>query len=187
MTTVDLQFNHFLEPLLIRLRNLSQDEGLLGGMGNLSLGLATPLTLNLNSILLQKHPMLFKSENSRRKFTLIAGAIFAVGMGQSLLAVFTAPNQLSSAEATDQVPQEEVDLEAGYKIVLEREPENQTALQGLIQVQLANQKFTEAKPHIEKLIALNPENDGLRALLEEVNQQLAILEDQPSNSPASQK
>ena len=131
--------------------------------------------------------MLFKSENSRRKFTLIAGAIFAVGMGQSLLAVFTTPNQQSSAEAIDQVPQEEVDLEAGYKIVLEREPENQTALQGLIQVQLANQKLAEAKPYIETLIDLNPDDDGLTALLDEVNQQLAKPAEQTTNSPVNEK
>lgn len=116
--------------------------------------------------------MLFKSEKSRRKFTLVAGAIFAVGMGQSLISVFTSSSQ-NTAIAVDQAPQEQLDLEAGYKIVLEREPDNQTALQGLIQVQLANQKLAEAKPHIETLIALNPNHENFNALLEEVNQQLS--------------
>ena len=125
--------------------------------------------------------MFFKSENSRRKFTLVAGALFAVGMGQSLITVFTASNSQNSAEAIDAAPQEQIDLAAGYKIVLEREPNNQTALQGLVQVQLADQKFSEAKPHIEKLISLSPENEGFKALLEEIEKEIeSTAQDNPT-------
>ena len=127
--------------------------------------------------------MLFKSENSRPKFTLIAGAVFAVGMGQSLIALFTPPNTQNSAEAINQVPQEEIDLEAGYKIVLEREPENQTALEAILQIQLANQDLEAAKPNLETLVRLNPGNEGFKALLDEINQQLTAQEQPISDTP----
>jgi uncharacterized protein HemX len=62
--------------------------------------------------------------------------------------------------------------ERGYQIVLEREPENQTALEGLLNVRLEmNDKQGAIKP-LEKLIILNPEKEDYKNLLKQLEQDL---------------
>ena len=73
----------------------------------------------------------------------------------------------------------QADLEAqarGYELVLEREPDNQTALRGLIdtQVQLGNVDAVVAP--LEKLVALNPTVTEYQVLLAQTKQQTGDLE-----------
>ncbi|MGK7922399.1 MAG: tetratricopeptide repeat protein [Trichodesmium sp.] len=58
----------------------------------------------------------------------------------------------------------------GYELVLQREPDNQTALQGLLQVRLeliqsGKGKIEEVIPPLEKLSELNPGNTNYNVLL----------------------
>jgi Flp pilus assembly protein TadD len=75
----------------------------------------------------------------------------------------------------------------GYELVLQREPENQTALKGLLQarLQLLNQKEkSEVKPAdiqvviepLEKLAKLNPEKSEYSVLLAQAKQQIGDRE-----------
>ncbi|MEM9136590.1 MAG: hypothetical protein AAGB01_04480 [Cyanobacteria bacterium P01_F01_bin.42] len=119
--------------------------------------------------------MLFKSEATRRRITLVAGAVFAIGMGQSLISGFTA----SSSTAED-IPLESnqasvVDLEKGYEIVLEREPDNQTALEGLVEARLAREQWESVIPPLERLVELNPTDEAYVNLMAMVQ---ATIEDQ---------
>lgn len=68
---------------------------------------------------------------------------------------------------------------AGYESVLEREPENVTALQGLIEVRLQLNDLAGAIPPLQKLIEIYPEDQGLKALLATIEQELANQESQP--------
>ena len=99
--------------------------------------------------------MLFKSENTRRKVTLVAGLLFFIGMSQSVIASFMTSNPITenTAEAIDQVTTEQIDLEGGYQIVLEREPNNQTALQGLVNVRMAKEDWQGMIAPLDQLIA----------------------------------
>ncbi len=64
----------------------------------------------------------------------------------------------------------------GYELVLEREPDNQTALRGLIdtQIQLGNVEAVVAP--LEKLVELNPTVMEYQVLLAQTKQQLSDLE-----------
>lgn len=119
--------------------------------------------------------MLFKSENTRRKVTLVAGLLFFLGMGQSVIASFMAsnPNSQNSTQATETLVSEQLDMESGYQIVLEREPNNQTALQGLVQARMAKEDWQGMIAPLDQLIALNPQEESAIALRKMVDEQLA--------------
>jgi tetratricopeptide (TPR) repeat protein len=73
----------------------------------------------------------------------------------------------------------QVKLEAeefGYKLVLEREPENQTALRGLLQVRLQRQDIQGAIEPLEKLALLNPDLVEYQILLAQAKQQINDIE-----------
>jgi tetratricopeptide (TPR) repeat protein len=87
------------------------------------------------------------------------------------------PSQTATAAAQS-------DLQAqarGYELVLQREPDNQTALKGLLQVrlELVRQKLAQIKDVIaplEKLAKLNPDNVEYSVLLAQANEYTGNLE-----------
>jgi tetratricopeptide (TPR) repeat protein len=113
----------------------------------------------------------------------------------------TATNDKGAAPTADQKSklQDEV---RGYELVLQREPENQTALKGLLQarLQLLAQKQGEIKDVIqplEKLAKLNPDQTKYAVLLAQAKQQMgdpegaaqtlrAVLETKPGDMDALQ-
>ncbi|MGK7928050.1 MAG: tetratricopeptide repeat protein [Spirulina sp.] len=71
------------------------------------------------------------------------------------------------------VQQENLDLKAqGYELVLEREPENSTALQGLIEVRLEQGKLEEALPPLERLAQSHPQQPDYTILLAQAKEYL---------------
>lgn len=69
-----------------------------------------------------------------------------------------------SGEATKQLKLQE----SGYMEVLKREPKNETALQGLVQIRLAAQDFKGALAPLDTLIQLHPKEDSLKKLRAQV-------------------
>jgi len=59
-----------------------------------------------------------------------------------------------------------------YEVVLKREPDNRTALEGLVQLQIKLQDLPGAKANLEKLIKLDPANVDYKLVLTEVNKRL---------------
>ncbi|KOP26061.1 hypothetical protein AMR41_12435 [Hapalosiphon sp. MRB220] len=62
--------------------------------------------------------------------------------------------------------------EQGYKLVLQREPENKTALEGLVKIRLESQNLKGAVEPLEKLVKLNPDRQDYKVLLEKLQKQI---------------
>lgn len=62
--------------------------------------------------------------------------------------------------------------EKGYQLVLQREPENQVALKGLVEVRLQMKNAQGAVKPLEKLVRLNPEQREYKMQLAQVRQQV---------------
>ncbi|MGB0562533.1 MAG: tetratricopeptide repeat protein [Spirulinaceae cyanobacterium] len=80
-------------------------------------------------------------------------------------------------EATDTAPSEEqqqqlVEMEEGYLAVLEREPENFTALQGLVQARVGMGNLEEALEPLEKLNELSPDDPQVLQAIAAINSEL---------------
>ena len=78
----------------------------------------------------------------------------------------------------------------GYEIVLEREPDNLTAKQGLeealkilVATQIQAQNLEQAIPPMEKLAALVPENEQYQTVLQQMKQ---AQQTAPSSTPETQ-
>lgn len=68
-------------------------------------------------------------------------------------------------------PQEDLEAQArGYELVLQREPDNQTALRGLLDVRVQQGDVEGALVPLEKLAELNPEQTDYAVLLGQVKQ-----------------
>ena len=111
-------------------------------------------------------------------------------------------NQLASLPYSATNPQlspdKQAQLEAearGYQKVLEREPDNNTALTGLLNIRLEQQDLKAAVKPLEKLAKLNPEQTEYKILLAQAKQQVedfegavvvyrSILASSPYNIPA---
>jgi len=108
----------------------------------------------------------------RGVFRIGAGSIFLISSGYGIFKMFTTSPE-SSGGANPDTPSIEQQLqstEAGYKKVLEREPENIFALQGLVETRLQMNDFAGSIAPLEKLIELDPENENLQTLLVVVKQ-----------------
>ena len=58
-----------------------------------------------------------------------------------------------------------VEREQGFELVLEREPNNQVALEGLINTRLEMGHVEDAIPPLETLVSLNEDREDLQTLL----------------------
>jgi len=117
----------------------------------------------------------------------VIGLAFAIPMMEGVFASLFDRNQTTASYAEEQNPpsvEEQIKMQTdGYTKVLEREPQNQTAIQGLMQIaqlhlQTGNTK--EAIPILAKIVKYSPEQT-------EVAQILAGLREQEANKPATTK
>ncbi|MEN9520868.1 MAG: hypothetical protein RLZZ381_3456 [Cyanobacteriota bacterium] len=107
-----------------------------------------------------------------RIFTGISAMAFLGSSGYGLIRMLTNPAQSTqvSAQAEDLTQQLQAQAQ-GYEMVLQREPENQVALQGLVEIRLQMKDFERTIEPLETLVRLNPKQEEYKALLATIKQQ----------------
>jgi hypothetical protein len=119
-----------------------------------------------------------QDSQSRKKMvrfmTLIGTALFLTHTGYYFgKTLFGRPQQAPPPETVEADTNTKLKAqERGYQLVLEREPENQTALEGLLNVRLEMNNKQGAIEPLEKLIILNPEQEEYKNLLKQLKQDI---------------
>lgn len=115
----------------------------------------------------------------QRLIIVIFGLAFIGSTGIAVMGGFLrreSNNVATNNPVTAAAPSATEQLQAqarGYAKVLEREPENTTALVGLLQTSLQVGDLKTAVPPLKKLIELYPERTDLTNLLAEIETELA--------------
>ncbi len=120
----------------------------------------------------------------KRDSWLVKGVLFlAVAAFVAVPVLFAFNGRTSNSGANPPPEQAAVDNSAklqgtidGYKAVLEREPDNQTALAGIIEAKIALGDLKGSVEPLEKLATLNPDTPEYSILLAQTKQQLDDLE-----------
>ncbi len=112
-----------------------------------------------------------QKKDARRKRLLAIVSI--IGFGGSML--FGAFNTIQRAMQAPQPQPAPISVESslqqqaqGYELVLQREPENQVALEKLSLLRIQLQDFKGAMEPLEKLISLYPDRQDYQVMLENV-------------------
>ncbi|NJL52959.1 MAG: tetratricopeptide repeat protein [Hydrococcus sp. SU_1_0] len=131
-----------------------------------------------------------KQETTGRKLSRVVTLVLGLGFAASTLvialsSVFSQSESSKVATADPDTPsaEEQVKLQVtGYEKVLEREPKNATALEGLALIHLkTNPK--EAIPTLEKLVKYYPERQEYAVVLEQVKKQAVKPTTAPKATP----
>jgi cytochrome c-type biogenesis protein CcmH/NrfG len=111
----------------------------------------------------------------QRILIIISGVAFAGSTVFGTIGLFTSAFQEPKDTAKTAAASKDSQLKAqerGYERVLQREPENQVALQGLVQARLQMNDLQGAVEPMEKLVKLNPERADYKALLAGIKQRV---------------
>lgn len=114
---------------------------------------------------------------SRKRFQKIVTVVSIISLFGSTAygAIGAINNAIKPTENTNTAASLESQLltqERGYKMVLQREPENQVALKGLVEVRLQMKNAKGAIEPLEKLVKLNPSQQKYKMLLAHVKKQV---------------
>ena len=121
-----------------------------------------------------------KNKTLQRLLVILFGLAFIGSTVFFMLGSLFGSDRTSSSSPSSTPPQDAPSAEErlllqarGYQKVLDREPENLTALSGLVRIRLEMQDLEGAIIPLEKLIELNPQQEELTTLLETIKQELA--------------
>ncbi|RQH36696.1 tetratricopeptide repeat protein [Okeania hirsuta] len=95
------------------------------------------------------------------------GGTALFGMANMFKTAFQESSQVETVEVVS-VEERLQKLAKGYESVLKREPENVTALEGLVKVRLEMEDKEGAIEPLEKLVGLYPEREDYKVVLEQV-------------------
>ena len=99
----------------------------------------------------------------------LGGSVLGIGGMISSSLDRPAANQNAAQSQNAQLQAEE----KGFLTVLKREPNNQTALRGLVEIRMQRNDATGTKSALEQLVKLNPTNTQYQEFLAALNKQLA--------------
>ena len=132
-----------------------------------------------------------KKKNERKKrilriFTLISTIGFLGSSGYGLVRMLTTPAQSTQASTQAEDLTQRLQAQAlGYEKVLQREPENKIALEGLVEIRLQMNDFEGTIEPLETLIRLNPEQEQHKNLLATIKQQVEQEKDSKQDNKAT--
>lgn len=116
-----------------------------------------------------------KPKGLKQILILLATIAFVGSTGLGAVNLFTTNPQAKidkSKQVAEKSREEQLQVQIrGYESVLQREPENQAALVGLVQLRLEIRDLQGAIAPLEKLVKLNPNQESYKALLTEVKKQ----------------
>lgn len=108
-----------------------------------------------------------------RIFTLISAIAFLGSTGFNIVRMMTNPAQSTQVSTQPEDLTQQLQAQArGYELVLQREPENQIALQGLVEIRLQMKHFERTIEPLETLVRLNPQQEEYQTLLATIKQQV---------------
>jgi cytochrome c-type biogenesis protein CcmH/NrfG len=122
-------------------------------------------------------------DRRKRIVTWISIIAFA---GSGMAAVVPALQKITQNETQQQAESPEVSLKQqaqGFELVLQREPENVVALEGLVKIRFQLKDFQGTILPLEKLVKLQPERQDYKALLEQNKTKVGQKKQQTSKQP----
>ncbi len=116
-----------------------------------------------------------KIERRKRILTWVSIVSF---VGSGVFAIVPTLQQVIEKGASQPVSAESSlqQQEQGFELVLQREPENRTALEGLVKIRLQSQDLKGAIEPLEKLVKLNPERQDYKVILKQLKKQVGKSE-----------
>ena len=112
---------------------------------------------------------------STKVFVIVSGIAFLASSGMGISSMIgesidrPAQNQNAAQSQNAQLQAEE----KGFATVLNREPNNQTALRGLVEIRMRRGDVLGTKAALEQLVKLNPSNVQYKEFLAAINKQIA--------------
>ncbi|MEQ8464790.1 tetratricopeptide repeat protein [Coleofasciculus sp. E1-EBD-02] len=114
-------------------------------------------------------------ENPLKRILVLCSMVAFLGStGYGLFGLYSNALQQPQTTATPEeasVEQQLVAKERGYELVLEREPENRVALEGLVEIRLQMQDTQGAIALLAKLVELHPQEAGYKVKLADLKSQ----------------
>ena len=110
-----------------------------------------------------------------QKLILLVSAVSFLGStGYALAQMFSSGfEQAEKTAAEGASVEQQLQAQArGYELVLQREPENPMALEGLVKTRLQMNNLEGAVEPLEKLVEMQPEQTEYKILLAEIQQQV---------------
>ncbi|MEH1940929.1 MAG: tetratricopeptide repeat protein [Nostoc sp.] len=114
-----------------------------------------------------------KKQIERRRKIVTIVSMFSF-FGSTVFAIIPAIQQASQPKpaTASASPESLLQQQAqGYELVLKREPENLTALEGLVNVRLKLKDTQSVIAPLEKLVKLRPDRSNYKVLLEQIKKQ----------------
>ena len=115
-------------------------------------------------------------EKAKKRQKLVILISIISFFGSTVMAAIPAIQEIARQDDVPQAASRKSTLkqqEQGYKLVLQREPNNQVALDGLLQVRLQLDDIPGAIETLEKLVKLNPEREDYKRGLENLKKESA--------------
>ncbi len=115
----------------------------------------------------------------QRILVTVFGLAFIGSTGAAVIAGLFSNGNTTNRQHSVNAPSIEEQLQiraSGYEKVLEREPENITALTGLLEIYLQTGNIEKAIPPLEQLVKSYPERTEFATLLEQIKQEPAQSE-----------
>ncbi len=114
--------------------------------------------------------------NKLTKVLVVVAGIAFLGSSVAGLSglIASSINEPAASEKSSQPQNAQLEAEEkGFLGVLQREPNNQTALKGLVQIRLQRGDVPGTKTILERLVKTNPGNKQYQEFLDAVNKQIA--------------